>query len=86
MAHFEGVIKVDCFHYRVADLTPSLALQSIRILHDPAGLMGDVLRRCQSLAYAPSVAEVERWRYKVLAYGHEVDRRCRRGELSSARQ
>ncbi len=86
VAHFEGFIKVDCFYYRVADLAPSLAWQSIRILHDPAGLMGDVLRRSQSLVYHPSAAEVERWRYKVLAYAHEVYRRCRRGELSYARK
>lgn len=86
VAHFEGFIKVDCFYYRVADLAPSLALQSIRILHDPAGLMGDVLRRSQSLVYHPSAAEVERWRYKVLAYAHEVYRGCRRGELSYARK
>jgi len=86
VAHFEGFIKVDCFYYRVADLAPSLALQSIRILHDPAGLMGDVLCRSQSLVYHPSAAEVERWCYKVLAYAHEVYRRCRRGELSYARK
>lgn len=86
VAHFEGFIKVDCFYYRVAEVTPSLALQHIRILHDPEGVIGDVLRRPQSLVYYPAAAEVERWRYKVLAYAHEVYRRCRRSELSYARQ
>lgn len=86
VAHFEGFIKVDCFYYRVADLAPSLAWQSIRILHDPDGLVDAVHRRSQSLAYALSVADVERWRYKVLASAHEVYRRCRRGELSYARK
>ncbi len=38
IAHFEGFIKVDCFYYRVPEVTPSLALQNIRILHDPEGL------------------------------------------------
>ncbi|NMP24803.1 aminoglycoside 6-adenylyltransferase [Sulfobacillus harzensis] len=86
VAHFEGFIKVDCFYYRVAEVTPSLVLQNIRILHDPGGLVGDVHRRSQSLVYRPSTAEVERWRYKVLAYAHEVYRGCRRGELSYARK
>ncbi len=86
VVHFEGFIKVDCFYYRVAQLAPSLVLQSIRILHDPVGLVDDVHRRSQALSYYPLAAEVERWRYKVLAYAHEVYRGCRRGELSYARQ
>lgn len=86
VAHFEEFIKVDCFYYRMAEVRPSLALQNIRILHDPTGLVDDVHRRSQSLVYHPSAAEVERWRYKVLAYAHEVYRRCRRGELSYARK
>lgn len=54
--------------------------------HDPTGPVDDVHRRSRSLVYHPSAAEVERWRYKVLAYAHEVYRRCRRGELSYARK
>ncbi len=86
VVHFEGFIKVDCFYYPVTELTPSLALKDICILHDPEGLGDDVHRRSQALVYHPSAEEVERWRYKVLAYAHEVYRRCRRGELSYARQ
>jgi hypothetical protein len=86
VAHFDGFIKVDCFYYCVSDLTPSLALKNIRILHDPLGIVGCVHRRSQSLVYQTSADEVERWRYKVLAYAHEVYRRCKRGELSYARK
>ncbi len=86
VAHFEGFIKVDCFYYRVAQLTPSFTLQNVRILHDPDGLVRDVTRRSQSFTYYPSAAEVARWRYKVLAYAHEVYRGCRRDELSYARE
>lgn len=85
IAHFEGFIKVDSFYYCMNDVAPSLFLQSIRILHDPTNFMDEVRRRSQVLTYHPTGDEVERWRYKVLSYAHEVYRRCMRGKLSYAR-
>lgn len=86
VTHFESFIKVDCFYYRVTDLTASHFLKKIRIVHDPLGLVEEAQRKSQSLMYRPSATDVDQWRYKILAYAHEVYRGCMRGELSYARK
>ncbi len=86
VAHYSGFVKVDIFYYSSEKMVPSLFLQDIHILHDPAGFMENLHCRSMSLVYRPSPPEVEFWRYKILAYAHEVYRRCMRGELSYARK
>lgn len=84
VAHYDGFVKVDMFYCMPEQLTPSVWLRDIWIVHDPYGVVGRVWEESRRLTYRPSAPDVERWRGKLFAYMHEVYRRTMRGEQSYA--
>jgi len=81
VAHYDSLIKVDTFYYRLKNVQPSIWLQNIKIVRDTDGFLKDVLEKSLKLTYLPSVQEVEIWRSKFFAYVHETYRRVMRKEI-----
>lgn len=80
IAHYEQFIKLDLFIYTFQTLKPSIWLHGIKVVHDPSGLLHDILRQSEGFTYQISREEVEGWSGKVFAYVHEVYRRVMREE------
>ncbi|MER2111670.1 MAG: aminoglycoside 6-adenylyltransferase [Solibacillus isronensis] len=80
-AHYRSFIKVDSFYYKKVDMKPSIWTQKLKIVHDPTGLIHDVLTKSANLTYRPSIQEIEHWRTKFFAYLHEAYRRMMRKEV-----
>ncbi|WP_369693627.1 hypothetical protein [Lentibacillus sp. CBA3610] len=81
IAHFDTFIKVDTFYYTTKDIQPSIWLQNIKVVHDPAGFVNEVKQQSLNLSYFPSVQEVELWRANFFANFHEAYRRIMREEI-----
>ncbi|MCL2648061.1 MAG: nucleotidyltransferase domain-containing protein [Phycisphaerales bacterium] len=82
VSHFRPFGKIDIFYIAADALAPSpwLALPT-RILHDPRGLLADVIARSQYLKFEVAPDAIERVIGKGLASAHEAVRRLCRGEL-----
>lgn len=80
-AHYRSFIKVDSFYYKKVDMKRSIWTQKLKIVHDPTGLIHDVVTESADLTYRPSVQEIEHWRTKFFAYLHEAYRRVMRNEI-----
>ncbi len=82
MSHFRPFVKIDTFYLSRRAFVPSpwLALP-LRILHDPQGIVADVVARSRGLRFAPAEEDIDRSIGKGLAALHEAYRRIRRGEL-----
>ena len=80
-AHYRSFIKVDSFYYKKVDMKPSIWTRKLKIVHDPTGLIHDVLTKSADLMYRPSILEIEHWRTKFFAYLHEAYRRMMRKEV-----
>lgn len=82
VSHFRPFGKIDIFYYDVATLTPSPWYRlPIRILHDPEGIVADLVERSQGLPFTVSDDDLDFSISKGLAAAHEAYRRARRGEL-----
>ena len=80
-AHYHTFIKVDSFYYTTKDIKPSVWLQKLKIVHDPTGLIKEVLAHSNALSFSPSIEEIEHWRTKFFAHLHEAYRRVMRNEI-----
>ncbi|MFA1624866.1 nucleotidyltransferase domain-containing protein [Rhizobium mongolense] len=82
VSHFQPFGKIDIFYYDAAKLTPSpwYRLQ-IRILHDPRGIVTDLVKRSEELPFLVGESDVDLSISKGLAAAHETYRRAKRGEL-----
>jgi len=82
VSHFRPFVKIDIFYLDAAALVPSpwLALP-IGILHDPQGIVADVVARSRGLAFVATEAEIDRSLSRGIAALHEAYRRIRRGEF-----
>jgi len=82
VSHFRPFLKIDIFYLDKSTLAPSPWLGlPIAILHDPEGIVGDVVARSRGLGFAPVEDELSRSVSKGIAALHEAYRRIRRGEL-----
>ncbi|WP_096155171.1 MULTISPECIES: nucleotidyltransferase domain-containing protein [Bacillus] len=84
ISHYNNFIKVDTFYYKEKDLHASLYLKEMNVIHDPSGLLKNVLKDSKSLRFPYSQEELDVWRGKVFAYLHETYRRVRRKEYNYA--
>lgn len=82
VSHFRPFGKIDIFYYDAAALVPSPWYRlPIRILHDPGGIVADLVERSQELPFTVSDDDLDFSISKGLAAAHETYRRARRGEL-----
>lgn len=82
VSHFRPFGKIDIFYYNAAALVPSPWYNlPIRILHDPKGIVADLVERSQGLPFTVSDDDLDCSISKGLAAAHETYRRARRGEL-----
>jgi predicted nucleotidyltransferase len=82
VSHFRPFGKIDIFYYDAAALLPSPWYRlPIRILHDPEGIVANIVERSQGLPFTVSEDDLDFSISKGLAAAHETYRRARRGEL-----
>ncbi|MBI0434193.1 nucleotidyltransferase domain-containing protein [Roseomonas sp. KE0001] len=82
VSHFRPFGKIDIFYYDAAALAPSPWYRlPIRILHDPKGIVADLVKRSQGFPFTVSEDDLDFSISKGLAAAHESYRRARRGEL-----
>lgn len=82
ISHFRDFVKVDIFYLDSSSFTPSPWYGlPILILHDPTGLIQEVVDRSKNLRFEYKAEEIERSAGKGVAAIHEAYRRLRRGEL-----
>jgi predicted nucleotidyltransferase len=82
VSHFRPLVKIDVFYYRTGDLTPSpWYAQPLRVLHDPRGVVAEVVARSRALPpLTPSADMLRVIAGKAVAHLHELWRRIQRGE------
>jgi len=82
VSHFRPFGKIDIFYHDAGTLSPSPWYRlPIRILHDPEGIVADLVKRSAELSFAVSDDELDFSISKGLAAAHETWRRAKRGEL-----
>jgi predicted nucleotidyltransferase len=82
VSHFEPFVKMDIFYYDATALTPSPWYRlPIKILHDPKGIVADLVKRSEGLTFTVQEDHVDYSISKGLAAAHETYRRAKRGEL-----
>ncbi len=82
VSHFRPFGKIDIFYYDVAALAPSPWYRlPIKTLHDPHGLVANLLERSAVLPFTVSEDDLDFSISKGLAAAHEAYRRALRGEL-----
>lgn len=82
VSHFRPFGKIDIFYFHAGALAPSPWLRlPIRILHDPDGIVADLVERSQGKPFTVSDNDLDVSISKGLAAAHEAYRRMRRGEL-----
>lgn len=82
VSHFRPFGKIDIFYYDAAALHPSPWYHlPIEILHDPEGIVADIVKRSQSMQFEVADDDLDFSISKGLAAAHETYRRARRGEL-----
>lgn len=82
VSHFHPFGKIDIFYFDAEALAPSPWLRlPIRILHDPEGIVADLVERSQGMPFTVSDNDLDISISKGLAAAHETYRRTRRGEL-----
>ncbi len=85
VSHFRPFGKIDIFYHDAAALAPSAWYRlPIKVLHDPEGVVADLLARSQGLPFAVTGDDLDISISKGLAAAHETYRRARRGELFHA--
>ncbi|RWK44303.1 nucleotidyltransferase domain-containing protein [Mesorhizobium sp.] len=82
VSHFQPFGKIDIFYYDATALTPSPWYRlPIKILHDPKGIVADLVKRSEGLQFTVEEDDVDFSISKGLAAAHETYRRAMRGEL-----
>ena len=82
VSHFQPFGKIDIFYHDARALNPSPWYRlPIRILHDPEGIVAELLERSQGLSFSVSEDDLDFSISKGLAAAHETYRRAERGEL-----
>jgi hypothetical protein len=82
ISHFRDFVKVEIFYLDSSSFFPSPWYGlPILVLHDPTGLIQEVVDRSKSLRFEYRAEEIERSAGKGVAAIHEAYRRLRRGEL-----
>jgi hypothetical protein len=82
VSHFLPFGKIDIFYYNSAALAPSPWYRlPIKILHDPEGIVADLVKRSQGFPFTIGEDDVDFSISKGLAAAHETYRRAMRGEL-----
>lgn len=82
VSHFQPFGKIDIFYYNAAALKPSPWYRlPIKILHDPEGVVAEIVNRSQGLQFTVGDDDVDFSISKGLAAAHETYRRAMRGEL-----
>jgi len=82
VSHFRPFNKVDIFYYAADALRPSSWFTlPVKILHDPHGIVEDLLDRSKGFLFEVAEDEVDCSISKGIAAAHEVYRRAHRGEL-----
>lgn len=82
VSHFRPFGKIDIFYYDAAALEPSpWYTLPVAILHDPIGIVADLVERSRGLAFTVREEDVDFSISKGLAAAHETYRRAMRGEL-----
>lgn len=85
VSHFRPFGKIDVFYISLTEFRPSpLYTLPTEVLHDPRGLVKEVITQSKDLAFAIPEEEIDRSISKGLASAHEAYRRLRRGELHFA--
>jgi hypothetical protein len=82
VSHFRPFGKIDIFYYDASALSPSPWYRlPIKILHDPQGIVADIIGRSQSMSFTVAEDDLDFSISKGLAAAHESYRRARRGEF-----
>ncbi|MBY5357696.1 nucleotidyltransferase domain-containing protein [Rhizobium leguminosarum] len=82
VSHFRPFLKIDIFYYSASAFLPSPWYRlPIKILHDPRGVVADVIRRSDGLQFIVPETDIDFSISKSLAAAHETYRRVRRGEF-----
>lgn len=82
VSHFKPFNKIDVFYFTPEHLQPSPWYSlPIQVIHDPEGLVKNLINASKDLPFVVDVDEVERLISKGLACIHEIYRRAMRGEL-----
>jgi hypothetical protein len=82
ISHFSDFVKVDVFYLDASTFVPSSWYGlPILILHDPTGVIREVVEKSKNLHFQLDAQEIERSVGKGVAAIHEAYRRLRRGEL-----
>ncbi len=80
--HFRPFFKVDIFYYRPTDLAPSTYLLLPQmILHDPDGILADVVSRSEELPPDANQQSLSYLKTRAVAAAGEVRRKLLRNEL-----
>jgi hypothetical protein len=82
ISHFSDFVKVDVFYLDASSFAPSPWYSlPIRVLHDPFGIIAEVVAKSSGLGFELDSEEIGRSVSKGIAAIHEAYRRLRRGEL-----
>lgn len=82
VSHFSPFGKIDIFYLSADALRPSPWYRlPINILHDPDGVVADLIARSRDLSFSVSEDDLDISISKGLAAAHETYRRAKRGEL-----
>ncbi len=82
VSHFAPLGKIDIFYLSADTLQPSPWYRlPIDVLHDPDGIVSDLIARSRALRFSVSEDEIDVSISKGLAAAHETYRRAQRGEL-----
>jgi predicted nucleotidyltransferase len=82
VSHYAPLTKIDVLYYRPEDLMPSpWYARPLRVLHDPGGLVVQLIERSREVMPVVSVDELRLLASKAISYVHEIERRLSRGEL-----
>lgn len=82
VSHFQPFGKIDIFYHSADALLPSPWYRlPIKVLHDPNGIIADLVERSKDLRFAVAEEEIDFSISKGLAAAHEAYRRAMRGEL-----
>lgn len=84
VTHYDCFVKVDSWYHASEEITPSIWLKGLKVLHDPNSIISAVLEESVNFTYNLQADEVEFWKGKISAFTHETYRTVMRGELYHA--
>lgn len=80
VTHYASFVKIDSWYHKYGEISASIWLKNIKVLHDPNNLLSEIVRNSTELSHSLEATAVELWKSKVLAFAHETYRAVMRDE------